>query len=95
MERARGDEQDVVGLHRPVFRADRGALDERQEVALHAFAADIGADALGAGANLVDLVEEHDAVVLDRLDRLLHDLIVVEELVELVLDQRPRRIRAR
>jgi hypothetical protein len=38
MERARGDEQDMVGLHRPVFGRDGRAFDQRQQVALHAFA---------------------------------------------------------
>ena len=34
-----------------------------------------------AHADLVDLVEEHDAVVLDRVDRFLHQLVGVEQLV--------------
>ena len=68
MEGARGDEQDVVGLHRPVLGRDRRALDQRQQVALHALAADIAAVAALAGADLVDLVEEDDAVVLGRGD---------------------------
>ena len=37
--------------------------------------------------DLVDLVEEHDAVVLDRLDRLLHELVLVEQLVGFLADQ--------
>ena len=77
----------MVGLHRPVFGADRGAFDQRQKIALHAFAADIGADALRAGADLVDLVEEHDAVVLDVADRLLHGRVVVDQLVGLFRHQ--------
>ncbi len=87
MEGARGDEEDMVGLHRPVLGRHRGALDQRQQVALHAFAADIGALALGACADLVDLVEEDDAVVLHRIDGLLHDLLLVEELVGFLGDQ--------
>src|SRR5262249_19194875 len=47
---ARGDEKDVVGLDRAVLGRNRRALDQRQEVALHALAADIGADALAARA---------------------------------------------
>ena len=35
-------------------------------------------DALGARADLVDLVEKHDAVVLDVLDRFLHYDVVVD-----------------
>jgi hypothetical protein len=48
VKRARRDEQDVVGLHRPVFGRDRRAFDQRQQVALHAFAADAGAIAPSA-----------------------------------------------
>src|SRR6476469_4276632 len=87
MKRAGGDEQHMVGLHRTVFGADRGALDQRQEIALHALAAHIGADALGARADLVDLVEEHDAVVLDVADRFLHGGVVVDQLVRLFRQQ--------
>src|SRR4030095_12280534 len=43
VERARGDEQDVVGFNHAVARGDRRALDQRQEVALHALARDVGA----------------------------------------------------
>ena len=42
VERARGDEQDVIGAHHPVLRVHRRAFDDRQDVALHALAADVG-----------------------------------------------------
>ena len=48
MEGARGDEQDVIGLDRAVLRRDRGALDQRQQIALHPLAADIGAGVAAA-----------------------------------------------
>ena len=38
VEGARSDEQDMVGLDRPIFGRDGGALDQRQEVPLYAFA---------------------------------------------------------
>ena len=53
----------------PYLVRDRGALDQRQQIALHALAADIGAAGLGAGADLVDLVDEDDAVLLHRVKR--------------------------
>src|ERR1700688_4429353 len=87
MERARSDEEDMVGLHRAVLGGDGGALDQRQEIALHALARHVGAEAAFAGADLVDLVEKHDAVVLDHLDRFLGQLIVVEQLVGFLVDQ--------
>ena len=43
MERAGGDEQDVIGLDRAVLGVDRGPLDDRQQVALHALARDVRA----------------------------------------------------
>ena len=48
VERAGGDEQDVVGLDRPVLGVDGRALDDRQQVALHALARDVGAVRLRA-----------------------------------------------
>ena len=61
VERARGDEQNVVGAHHAVARVDRGAFDDRQNVALHAFAADVGAVPAFASGDFVDFVEEDDA----------------------------------
>src|SRR5690606_41678409 len=40
VERARADEQHVVGLHRPVLGGHGRTFDQRQQVTLHAFAAD-------------------------------------------------------
>ena len=79
----------------PCLVDDRGAFDQRQQIALHAFARDIAAAAAVAHADLVDLVEKHDAVVLDRIDRLLHQLIVVEQLVGFLVDQQFVRARDR
>ena len=45
VERARGDEQDMVGLHRAMLGGDRRAFDQRQQIALHAFARDVAAAA--------------------------------------------------
>ena len=68
----------------PYLVDDRGAFDQRQQVALHALARDVGADpARSRARDLVDLVEEHDAVVLDGAYRVLHDLVLVEQLVAL------------
>ena len=48
-----------------------------------------------AAGDLVDLVEEDDAVLLDRLDRFLHQLVVVEQLVGFLVDQDVVRFRDR
>ena len=90
MERAGRDEQDVVGLDRSVLGRDRGALDERQEVALHALAGHARAHTapFRADSDLVDLVQKHDAVILHRVQGFGHDLLVVEQLVGLVVHQK-------
>src|ERR1017187_6798895 len=78
----------MVGLDSAVLGRNRGALDQRQQVALNAFARDIAAAAAAfAHADLVDLVQEYDAVVFARIDRFLHQLIVVQELVGLFVDE--------
>src|SRR5437762_7276966 len=72
----------MIGLDRPVLGRDLRSLDQRQQIALHALAADIGpADALAAPADLVDLVEEDNAVLLHRGDGLGCDTLLVQQLV--------------
>ena len=94
VERAGGDEQDVIGLHRAVLRRDGRALDDRQQVALHALARDIDAVAIGARRDLVDLVDEHDAGVLGAPDGLARQrVLVIDELVRLLRGQRLPRLR--
>ena len=88
MEGARRDEENVVGLHGSMFGADRGALDQRQQIPLHALARHIRAAAIFASADLVDLVEEDDAVVLHVANRLLHHLVLIEQLLALFGDER-------
>ncbi len=81
VEGARGDEQDVVGVDRPVLGAHRRALDQRQQVTLHALAAYVAAAHIGAGTDLVDLVEKHDAVLLHRVQRGAGHRLVIQQLV--------------
>ena len=89
MEGAGANEQHVVGLHRAVLGVDRRALDQRQQVALHALAAHVAAAAeLAARRDLVDLVDEDDAVLLDRFAGLAHHALLVEQLVALLAQQR-------
>ena len=72
---------------------DGGAFDQRQKIALHALAGDIAAAAVfRARADLVDLVQEHDAIVLHRLDRFAQDRVIVDELVGFFFDQRAMRL---
>src|SRR5690606_9271472 len=87
VERTRGDEEDVVRAHEPVLGRDSAALDDGQQVALHALAADVRANAAALARDLVDLVQEDDAALLGALERLVDHLIHVDELVQLVLEE--------
>ena len=56
-------------LTMPYFVRHGAAFDQRQQVALHAFARHVGAVAVLAARDLVDLVDEHDAVLLGIAQR--------------------------
>ena len=89
MKRAGGDEQHVVGLHQAVLGVHRGALDQRQQIALHALTGHVPAAhaAVAGAADFVDLVDEDDAVVLRVHHRVLGQAVVVEEVVGFLLLQ--------
>ena len=75
---------------------DGRAFDQRQEIALHAFAADIAAATVfAARADLVDLVDEDDAALLDHVDGIADNGVVVEQLVGFFRHQRIARGRDR
>jgi len=87
MERTRRDEQDMVGLDHTVARVDGRAFHQRQQVALHALTGNITALHATAHGNLVDLVQEDDAVLLDVGERGKLDLLVVDQLAGLFVHQ--------
>ena len=70
MERTGSNEQDVVRLDHAVLGVDRRALDEGQQITLHAFARYVRTLGFRAACDLVDLVEEHDTVLFHGLERL-------------------------
>mmetsp|Transcript_30325 Transcript_30325/g.49418 ORF Transcript_30325/g.49418 Transcript_30325/m.49418 type:complete len:222 (-) Transcript_30325:14-679(-) len=92
MEGAAGDEEDVVGLHEAVFGRHRGALDQRQQVALHALAGHLGAALFLARRDLVDLVDEDDAHLLGLLQCGGTDLFLVDQLGGFLVDQQLHRL---
>ena len=87
MKRARCDEQDMVGLDRPVFGGHGCAFDQGQQVTLHAFAGNVGTTGIGAGANLVDLVQKHDTVLFNRFHRCFGYGFIIQQFVGLFGDQ--------
>ncbi len=69
----------MIGAHRPVLRVDDRAFDDREQVALHAFARDVGTVHAFAAGDLVDLVEEDDPRLLDAAERLLRGGLHVDQ----------------
>jgi hypothetical protein len=82
----------VVGTDHAVLGGDRRAFHQRQQVALHALARDVGALHLAAAGDLVDLVDEDDAVLLDRAHRLEADLLLVHQPRGLLLGDEAQRL---
>ena len=93
MERARRDEEDVIGPDRTVLRHDGRAFDDGQDVALHTFARDVRARTLPLDGDLVDLIEEYDAALFCHADGGFLDLLHVNELRGLFLLEEPARLR--
>ncbi len=80
-----GDKEDVIGANHAVFCVDGGAFDEGEQVALYAFAGDIGAVGGFTSGDLVDLVEEDDAGLFDALECVFGDLLHVDHFLGLFL----------
>jgi hypothetical protein len=54
-------------------------FDQRQQVALHAFAGDVGAAGIAALGYLVDLVDEDDTVLLNRFQGACLEVFFVDQ----------------
>jgi hypothetical protein len=93
VECAARDEEDVVGADDAVLGGDGGALDQRQQVALHALARNIGPLRLLAAGDLVDFVQEHDAVLLRIGQRLGLEVIVIDHARRLLVSEQPHCLR--
>ena len=68
VERARGDEQDVIGFDHPVLRRNGATFYERQQIALYAFARYVGPRRFAAFGDFVDFIEKDDAGLFDAFD---------------------------
>src|SRR6266851_5691477 len=89
VERTSSDEKNMVGSNHPVAGVDGRAFDDRQNVALHAFARYIGPVAGFAAGNLVDLVDKNNSHLLGALVGHAHFpllLLLAEHAGEHVLD---------
>ena len=87
MESTGGNEQHVIGFDHAVLGADGAAFDQRQQVALDALAGNIGARGLLASRDLVDLIDEDDAVLLGIPERLHLEILFVDHLAGFFIGQ--------
>jgi len=69
----------VIGSQHAVARADTGSLHDRQNVALHSFAADIGAVSGFAAGDFVDFIEENYAALFDTIEGEPGDLLHIHQ----------------
>ena len=63
-----------------------------KQIALHSLTRDIGAVRVLPAGNLVDLVQEHDAVLLDIGQCLGFEIVVADQLGGFLVDERLERI---
>ena len=81
MERATGDKQHVIGFHGAVFGGHRCALNQGQQISLYAFAGYIPAAYVLARGDLVDLIDKHNPVLLNKLQRVCDDAILIKQFI--------------
>ena len=87
MERARGNEQDMVGAHHAITRIHGRAFNDRQNVPLHALTRDIRSVAAFASSNFIDLVKENDARIFHAVNGHAGNLVHINETLLFFLDQ--------
>ncbi len=81
MECTGGDKQDVIGFNHAVLGRDGGTLYQRQQITLDALTGDFATAGLAAAlGDFIDLIQEYDAVLLDRVNRAGFDFFLVDQL---------------
>ena len=87
MKSPRGDEEDVIRLDLAVPGLDRAPLDDREQVALDAFARDISTHGFGSPRYLIQFVNEHDAVLFNVIQSSNLDILLVDQLARFFFGQ--------
>ncbi len=77
----------MVGFDRPMFGADCGAFDQRQQIALHALTADIAAPRIRTGTDFVDFIQKHDAILFNRFQRGAGHRLIIQQLIGFFTNQ--------
>ena len=92
MEGACGDKEDEVRLHGAVLGHHRAALDDGQDIPLHPLARDVCPALVGFAGDLVDLVDEDDALFFGTGEAFGVDGVVVDEFFRLFVHQLLHRL---
>src|SRR6185312_2959258 len=87
MKCSRRDEKNVIGTYKTVARVHRCAFHNRQDVALHAFAAYIGPMTAFTAGDLVHFIQENNPATLHAFERNASYLIHVDQLLLFFLDE--------
>src|SRR5438045_7456265 len=87
MKRASRHKKDMIRAYESMPRVDRSALDNRQDIALHALAADIGSVTRFPPRDLVNLIQENDAAALHSFECNARHLIHIDQLLLFLLQQ--------
>ena len=87
MKCPRRDEQHVIRLDGPVLGIHRATFHQRQQVALHALARHVGAGRFLAPRDLVDFVDEHDAVLLGVVHCARLEFVFIDHFRRFLIDQ--------
>src|SRR5271155_172052 len=77
----------MVGADHTIARIDRGAFDDGQDVALHAFAGDVWTVAGFAASDFVHFINEENAHLLDAVHGDARDLVHINQAVFFFLDE--------
>lgn len=83
---ARRDKENKIRLNGAVFRHDRAALHDGKDISLHALARHVRAALVGFARDLVDLVDEDDALFLGAGKRLGVEAVLIDEFFAFLRD---------
>ena len=77
----------MVGAHHTVARVHGRALDDGQDIALHAFARNVRTVPTFAARDLIDFVKKHDSCILHAIDCHACHLVHVDQALFFFLNQ--------
>ncbi len=78
MECASSNKQHIIRLHRAVFRIDHASFDNRQNIPLYSFKADVRSVSHLVAGDLVALVNENNPVLFRPADRFFLNGVIVD-----------------